>query len=246
MNNKPFFLGLLSCFAVVAASAQNVPAAPREMEPLKARYAADVVAAITPVKARYEQQLQGLMKSLTTKADLNGALAVKNEVEWLSLGGPAPAASASPREMGPLKARYAADVQVALKPIKDRYEKQLQALTKSLTTKDDLAGALAVKNEIESLSIDNSTAAATAVAGYWRFGNGAAMQIKDDGAVANPKSPKAGRWNWTDTAKREFIIRWENHSDTLTLSDDGEKLTGISSTNVSLQVERITKREFAK
>jgi hypothetical protein len=163
-------------------------------------------------------------------------------VTLLSVAAAAQTQPAVPREMEALKARYEVDSQAALKPVKTRYEQQLQALMRSLTTKGDLAGALAVKNEIDSLKL----AVSRNPVGYWRFGNGAAIEIKDDGSVATSKDETAARWSWSNSAKGELRIRWSDHTDDLTLSEDGEKFTGKSSTNSPLSVVRITKREFSK
>jgi hypothetical protein len=151
-----------------------------------------------------------------------------------------------PRELESLKARYEADVNAALKPIKARYEQQLQALQKTLTTKGDLNGALAVKEVIDSLKLTASGANISRVVGYWRFDNGAKMEIKEDGTAGSPNDPKAGRWSWTNSGNGELRIRWAKHSDDLAFSEDGQKFTGISSTQTRFRGERIPREEFTR
>jgi hypothetical protein len=154
--------------------------------------------------------------------------------------------AAPPRELESLKSRYEADVQAALKPIKARYEQQLQSLQKSLTTKGDLNGALAVKEVIDSLKLSAPDANMSRVVGYWRFDNGAKMEIKEDGTTGRPDNPKTGRWSWTNSAKGELRIRWERHSDDLVISEDGQKFTGMSSTQTPLRGGRIPREDYTK
>lgn len=57
------------------------PAEPKELAALRDRYQTDVQFALKPVQSRYAVQLQALVKTLTQKGDLIGALAVLEELK---------------------------------------------------------------------------------------------------------------------------------------------------------------------
>jgi len=148
-----------------------------------------------------------------------------------------------PRELQALKARYEADTIAALKPVKARYQQQLEGLMKSLTVRGDLSGAMAVKSELDVLKATQS-AGSNAVVGYWRFQTGGTIEIKENGYAARPGNEKAGRWSWTNSASKELRIDWGTHKDDLTYDDQKDAFTGKSSTGVDLKVHRATRAEF--
>lgn len=72
---------------------------PKELETMRTRYQADLQFAAKPIQSRYVSQLQGLMKTLTQKGDLAGALVVMEELKKLdpqAAAALAPGAAAAP------------------------------------------------------------------------------------------------------------------------------------------------------
>jgi hypothetical protein len=82
-----FLLLLLTVGWSAALLAQEPAKPPAELEALKHRYQQDIEAADKPVRDRYVASLQMLMRSLTAKGDLAGALVVQTELN--AMKGPA-------------------------------------------------------------------------------------------------------------------------------------------------------------
>ena len=84
-------------------------------------------------------------------------------------------------ELKALQSKYKTDTKAALKPIRDRYIAQCEALLRSFTTKGDLAAANAVQEEITAIKkAANDEAGGTAVSrrelekevvGHWTYGS---------------------------------------------------------------------------
>ncbi len=71
--------------ALVLPVAAQTPAAPAELEKLRAAYQQQVKAATDPLKLRYAQALETLKTTYATRGDLEGALAARQEIESLGL-----------------------------------------------------------------------------------------------------------------------------------------------------------------
>ena len=57
---------------------------PKRLAELRAKYDRDRVTALRPILTQYQRDLDGLQKSLTQAGDLDGALAVKSEIDGLA------------------------------------------------------------------------------------------------------------------------------------------------------------------
>lgn len=181
--------------------------------------------------------IPSLMKSITQATGALLALSV------ISL---AQEAKELPAEAKRLKAAYTDAVERQTKPLRDRYAADLNRLLDQLTRAGRLDDAIAIKDELSTLgSSATPSALARRITEYWRFDNGGKMELKEDGTASRPTG-KAGRWSWTNSGKGEFRVRWENHHDDLVVGESGEKLTGMSSTAIRLNVDRISKSEYEK
>lgn len=74
--------GLAPGFCAAASAADE----PAELSEARARYEKDVETATRPLRDRYVQALERIMKSLTLRGDLAGALMVQKEMEPFALG----------------------------------------------------------------------------------------------------------------------------------------------------------------
>jgi pentatricopeptide repeat protein len=67
-------------------TAQVAAPEPPELADLRSRFQADSQTVVKPLQDRYVLQLQILMRSLTQRGDLDGALAVKQELKTEGFG----------------------------------------------------------------------------------------------------------------------------------------------------------------
>ncbi len=99
-------------------------------------------------------------------------------------------------ELSEARARYEKDVEIATRPLRDRYVQALERIMKSLTLRGDLAGALMVQKEMEPFS---SAVGIARFAGDWvcQYVNGAIHHytIDPDGTIfwTDPTPKKSGR-----------------------------------------------------
>ena len=108
----------------------------------------------------------------------------------------APASVADePAELSEARARYEKDVEIATRPLRDRYVQALERIMKSLTLRGDLAGALMVQKEMEPFA---SGVGIARFAGDWgcQFVNGAVHHytIDPDGTIF-----------WTDPTPKQKL-----------------------------------------
>ena len=75
--------------------------------------------------------------------------------------------------------------------------------------------------------------------GVWRWFVGPDITIKEDGAAE--LETDRGRWAWTDKERRGFQISWEKKDvvDSLILSLDGRRVTGINTRGARITGERL-------
>jgi len=103
-------------------------------------------AALNPVNASYQQQLDRLLSSLTLRRELDAALAVRKEVEAVSsTGNSAVALAREPVELVEARKAYLQRREAALKPVGAAYHQQLNTLVNSLTSRRELDAALAAR-----------------------------------------------------------------------------------------------------
>jgi hypothetical protein len=132
-------------------------AMPSQLDILKSQYKGDVQAAIKPIQDRYIAALQALMKTLTQNADLDGALAVREELK--SPGTTKPTAQGMPSQLDSLRLQYQRDTQPLVKPILDRYIGELRALVTTLTQNGNLNEAIAARQELKSVGAGETVSA---------------------------------------------------------------------------------------
>lgn len=72
---------LIATLPAARLEAQTAKREPAELTAFRARYQADLENSAKPIQARYIFDLQGLLKTLTQRADLAGALAVQKELD---------------------------------------------------------------------------------------------------------------------------------------------------------------------
>jgi hypothetical protein len=138
---------------------------------------------------------------------------------------PPPVRSADePAELLAARARYERDVEQAMRPHKDRYLQALEQIKRSLTFKGDLTGALAVQQEIESVS---GGAGISKLAGEWvcRFANGAIHHytIEADGTMywTDPVPKKKLK---TTSKGRDLIVEFPDDNITERMTPNGNDL----------------------
>lgn len=170
------------------------------------------------VMAGYATQLETLQKKLTQKGDLDGAVSVRKELdavkERASFVGLGPARNAKePDELTRLRKIHQQKRIDALKPVMNGYENQLETLRKKLTLKNDLDGALLVRNELdalrESLTMELSWELTRALLSTtWSWSDkpndrGVEMTFTDDGIVSHIGM----RGTWQAVGPREITIQ---------------------------------------
>ena len=137
------------------------------------------------------------------------------------------------KELAALRDRYQADVQFALKPVQSRYAVQLQALVKTLTQKGDLAGALAVMEELKKQDPQAATTAAPTAPGASPF-SGTNWQNMVDNALSKQEFKvggafldeykgvkKSGRWKTTEDRRTVVVNRTDGAVLHYKMADDG-------------------------
>ena len=147
MTIKTFKIILFaSSFVSAALFAQSTPGnEPEELVRLRQDHHQRREAALKPIDASYKQQLELLSKSLTQRNQLDAAIAVRNELLAQNTPGN------EPEELKRLRQQYNQRREATLKPIDASYKQQLELLSKSLTQRNQLDAAIAVRNELESL-----------------------------------------------------------------------------------------------
>lgn len=139
-------------------------------------------------------------------------------------------AQEDPAELAQARAIYQRDVEAAMRPLKDRYMQALEKVKKSLTFKGDLAGALKVQEEMETI---NSEIGLARLVGEWvcKFVNGAVHHytIEADGTIF-----------WTDPnpkKKLKTVLRGKDFLIEFPADDIVERLTASGG---ELQIEHFT------
>jgi hypothetical protein len=148
MPIKAFHIVFFASFLGSAAMpAQNTPGnEPEELKRLRQDYNKRCEAAQKPIDAAYKLQLELLIKSLTQRNKLNAAIAVRQEL----LGEEMP--ENEPEELKRLRQEFNQKREAAQKPIDASYKQQLELLIKSLTQRNQLDAAIAVRGELDSLA----------------------------------------------------------------------------------------------
>jgi len=137
-----------------------------------------------------------------------------------------------PADLTQARASYQRDVEFATRPLRDRYLQTLERIKKSLTFKGDLAGALKVQDEMESLG---SGAGLARLAGDWvcQFANGAIHHytIEADGTAF-----------WTDRSPKKKLKIALRGKDYFMEFPDDNILERITMNGNELEIEHYTPR----
>ena len=142
-------LFLIFVLATSTTVAQVAPSpTPPQLKTLKLRYESDLQTARQLLRARYTSALDTLVISITKSGNLDGAVAVQHESNTVKGKAGAVSTNVQVPEMNTLKSRYEADLQTASDTLQTRYITALTALQETFTKRGDLAGALAVRQEV--------------------------------------------------------------------------------------------------
>ena len=110
---------------------------------------------------------------------------------------PAFVSAAEPPDLAKLRRDYSVRMEAASKPVRAWYAEELERLQKSLTTRGDLSGALAVQRERAVMLIGGTWA--------WRFSGragGDEITFNADGSGKHTNSP----FQWQAAGPRSFTI----------------------------------------
>jgi hypothetical protein len=119
---------------------------------------------------------------------------------------------------------YDAKVKAVVDPLKADYLKKLESMKKDFGAKGDVASALAIQREIDSL-----TQASTAtIVGKWSWSYDQTIEIKGDGTGKDNRGD-AAKWACVDKKTRRYKIEWAHgFIDWCLMSADGSSLTVAS------------------
>lgn len=207
-------LALATLFQAASASAQQEPttATPPGVAQIETQYEAARQTATAMIQARYKSDLTALQDRYTKSGNLEGAVAVKAELDAVfsfTSDPPIPPPKASLTEFNQLQKRYTEDMQSALAAAQQRRKADLATLQGRLTRDGDLQGAIAVKNAIEALPIT----------GKWRTMTGEisfVITFNADGTWSRTGHDKTkpadytGTWKWSNPSRTKLAIRWDS------------------------------------
>ena len=142
-------LFLIFVLATSTTVAQVAPSpTPPQLKTLKLRYESDLQTARQLLRARYTSALDTLVISITKSGNLDGAAAVQHESNTVKGKAGTVSTNVQVPEMTTLKSQYEVDLQTASDTLQTRYITALTALQETFTKRGDLAGALAVRQEV--------------------------------------------------------------------------------------------------
>lgn len=119
---------------------------------------------------------------------------------------------------------YDAKVKAVVDPLKADYLKKLEGMKKDFGAKGDVASALAVQREIDSLT----QASAPTIVGKWSWSMDQTVEFKADGTAKNNRGDPA-KWVCVDKKTRRYKIEWSlGYIDWCLMSADGSTLTVAS------------------
>jgi len=157
-------------------------------------------------------------------------------------------APADTPELKALQSQYRIDVQDALRPVRERYIGQLQALIRSFTARGNLAAAVAVQAEIDSVKNSPSEEVGGGkrithreiekeVIGHWTYGSpNSWLGIRPDGKAYHEKAVLT----WTVNAEKSVVLTdparpgqhatllFDSRVESFTGTDfDGKRIAGV-------------------
>jgi hypothetical protein len=143
-------MAILVCVSLVARAAL-----PPELEAVRKTHQSHVKTVSAPLVAQYKQSLELLKRTLGSRGNLQGALAVQKEMEALHAGKITPAgdgAADDPADLKSARSNFHRQLGSALNPVNTRYVQTLDALKKELGARGDIQGALAVQAELNTVT----------------------------------------------------------------------------------------------
>lgn len=254
----PFFL--IAATTIVCA-ASVIAAEPDDLIQLRNSYISAKESAADPIRKRYVSSLHGLKLDFTQSGNLDGALAVDNELKAVS---EIPEkriedTATAPGKLVILRSDYRKAVDDAVSPLKRKYLEALEPMKLKYTQLSKLDAAVAVDNEIKSLA-DPGAAAKSAAGGpidptkligtRWRLpdaflpGTSARdrwVRFLENNNLEAGWSPAKFTWKINAAGEVEFApfknkgnvlrIAWDNESREGTLSDREGKSQKVDRVN---------------
>lgn len=137
--------------ATTATVAQSPSSAPSELLAQKRIFAANQENAIAPIRRAYVTGLESLLKSLQSAGNLDGAVAVEQELKAVKATGRTTSTGSNVPELTVLRTRHDAEIKAALVPLQVRHIAALKELQDKYTKRGALKEALTVRQELSLL-----------------------------------------------------------------------------------------------
>jgi len=233
---------ILSCIFLFFI--QGVQAETSQFETLKAQKDAAVKRVTDPIEDLHKAELEKLLGVLTAAGDLEGAVAVKKEIEKPLEG--SPGAAKEDERLKFLRERRKTEIQRTTDPIYAKYQVELEKLLNELTRAGKLDEALKVKNEIALLQgtpedelpgVGGSEFAREIIGSTWEIDQpgGKVRLVFNDGNFRVHKEAGDGsfvpgdirEWKMEDPERRRIRIFWHYGEEVATVNS---KITTMKDT----------------
>jgi|APTNR8051073442_1049403.scaffolds.fasta_scaffold44158_2 hypothetical protein len=178
-------------------------AADEGLDRLRASYQAAVARAMQAPRENYAKELNRVIETRTRRSDLEGAVAAHKALGLLTSdpgeneeGG----TQVADEELDRLRSGYEEASGRALKPLRETYLRELNKILQARTQASDLPGALAVKNEIESVEKETRQKEGDPIETYfvgrtWVSQSGTAFTFAEDGGCLRETGQRReGTW----------------------------------------------------
>lgn len=178
-------------------------AADEGLDRLRSSYEAAVARVMQAPRENYAKELKRVIETRTRRSDLEGAVAAQDALGQLTSepgengkGG----TQVSDEELDRLRSGYEEASGRAIKPLRDTYLRELNKILQARTRSSDLAGALAVKNEIESVEeeagrTERDPIETCFVGRTWVSRSGTAFTFAEDGrCIRETGQRREGTW----------------------------------------------------
>ncbi len=147
-------------------------------------------------------------------------------------------------ELKQLTEQHERELSAAVDPINHRYSDALEKLLRRATQNNDLEAGLKIKNALAALNGGPAAGSSSELSGKWAWTSGRVLSIHEDGSFVVDSGEGKGRggtWRWEKRPKGEFTMIWAtgNFKDTMTLSSDGNHITGANNKGNTVSVDRI-------
>jgi hypothetical protein len=160
-SNPPIRAIALCLLALTIAASAAAPAGAPELEKLRASYKAAVARGTMSVVQSHIANLEKLRDIYTRGSNLTGAAKVQGDIDRANMAmasgeflPPVADANVPAPELDKLRAGHEAEIERALKPYRETYERELGKLRDNYTRAANLPGATEVQEEIDALKPD--------------------------------------------------------------------------------------------